>query len=119
MKLNNFFKLCSSDVKLKIMIHLYSCDKNECDVNEFVRLFNEKQANISKHFMDLRKNKVVTTKKTAQNVFYKMSNTFKNQFNDYLHLMSHDHCYKDFSCSCSSITNNEDQHCVHDCCVEK
>ncbi|EFF41797.1 ArsR/SmtB family transcription factor [Mycoplasmopsis alligatoris] len=117
MELTKFFKLCSSKVKLLIIVHLYSCDDNECDVQTLVDLFQEKQSNISKHFMDLRKLKVVEKKKDAKRVFYKLTKKFKQQYSAYLDIISLDHCFKDYACFCSSI-KYENSKCAHDCCDE-
>lgn len=117
MKLNKFFRICSSDIKLKMLIHLYSCTQNDCDVQSFVDLLQQKQSNISKHFMELRSFGVVEWQKVKQKVFYELSPQFKTKYNDYLKLMAQDTTYAKYLCVClTGVEPVKKQTCTNSCC---
>ncbi|TNK81784.1 transcriptional regulator [Mycoplasmopsis pullorum] len=122
MKLEKFFKICSNETNIRLIIHLYSCDKNECNVQTFVELLNKKQANISKHFMELRRLKIVDYVRNGHEIFYKLNDNFRTKFNSYLSLIVQDHCYDKFTCACADLeihTTKNDENCVHECCDDE
>lgn len=104
-KLEDFFKVCSSKINLELLIHLYLCEENECNVQSLVELTGQKQANISKHFMYLRKLKLVESFKNGANVFYKLNPKFKKTYSKYLDHISLDPDYSKFACECIDWNN--------------
>ncbi|WP_406613456.1 transcriptional regulator [Mycoplasma corogypsi] len=80
MNIETVLNVLSKPVKLKLLVHLYKCINNECDVNTFVELFSEKQPNISKHLNGLRKLNIINSKKDGKFVYYYMTEEFKTHF---------------------------------------
>ncbi|MEE3928611.1 transcriptional regulator [Mycoplasmopsis ciconiae] len=117
MNIQKFFKLMSSEVNFKLIMHLYTCESGECNVQQITQLLEQKQANISKHFIQLRKLKVVDTDKKGLEVFYSLKKSFIQKFKPFLELIAKDHCISKIVCDCSKakISFNQDN-CTHECC---
>ncbi|AKA49890.1 hypothetical protein VO56_01260 [Mycoplasmopsis gallinacea] len=100
MDMTDLFALLASPVKFKLIIHFYSCVENECDVQTLVQLFNEKQANISKHLSELKRKGVVDSKKEGLYNYYYLNKEFLDSFNEILKsIYNHPEVAK-YSCSC-------------------
>ncbi|WP_324672214.1 transcriptional regulator [Mycoplasma sp. 888] len=80
MTIEKFLTFMSKDVKRNLIIHLFTCHEKECDVLDLVDLLKEKQANVSKHLGDLRRDKVVARTKQGKNSKYYVTNEFKKQY---------------------------------------
>ncbi|WP_426461510.1 transcriptional regulator [Mycoplasma hafezii] len=93
--------ILSKEVKLKLIIHLYSCVDNECEVNSFVDAFHEKQANISKHLSDLKHLGIVDAHKNGVYAYYYMKPEFKKKYSKLLdEIIALEHLEK-FECKCA------------------
>ncbi|QGZ97515.1 transcriptional regulator [Mycoplasma sp. NEAQ87857] len=101
MKTTQLLKVLSSDVKLKLIIHLYSCKLHECDVSTFVSLLNEKQANISKHLSDLKRLKIVNTIRQDKHIFYYIEPSFKDQYQPLLDALIKIQHLEKYECECA------------------
>ncbi|RIV16839.1 ArsR/SmtB family transcription factor [Mycoplasmopsis gallopavonis] len=102
MKTTKLLTLLSKEVKLKLIIHLFSCVENECEVNTFVDILREKQANISKHLNDLKREGVVESRKVGVFVYYYMLPSFKNKYGALLEEIIKLEEMQKFECKCSS-----------------
>ncbi|WP_036451907.1 hypothetical protein [Mycoplasma buteonis] len=94
--------LLSKEVKLKLIIHLFSCVDNECEVNTFVDIFNEKQANISKHLSDLKRDKVVGVRKNGVYSYYYMLPSFRQKYANLMQEIINLEHFDKFECKCST-----------------
>ncbi|MBN4083363.1 winged helix-turn-helix transcriptional regulator [Mycoplasma sp. CSL10137] len=101
--LSSLLGLFSKDIKRKIILHLYSCHENECDVLTLANKFNSKQANISKHLMNLRTMEIVYAKKEGHNLYYQLMPDFKEKYSEFLQMM-----YK------MDDSNNLECECIYD-----
>lgn len=82
--LSKIFLFLSSQTKKEIIMHLYICKCKECYVSKVCSILKQKQANISKHIIDLKKANVVHFKKNKQNVQYCLSEEFIYQYYELL-----------------------------------
>ncbi|QKT05492.1 helix-turn-helix transcriptional regulator [Mycoplasma sp. OR1901] len=92
--------LFSKDIKRKIILHLYSCHENECDVLTLANKFDSKQANISKHLMNLRNMDIVYAKKEGHNLYYQLVPHFKDKYSEFLQMMYKMDDSQDLECEC-------------------
>ena len=82
--INLIFKYLSCETKQMILLHLYTCCCLTCSVEKICFFTNSKQSNISKHLMDLKKEKIVEFQKNKTTVQYKLSDKFKNEYSQIL-----------------------------------
>lgn len=68
-----------SPTKRKIIIHLYTCFCTSCDVTKLCHILEQKQANVSKHLMDLKRVNMVEFQKIKQHIEYQLTSEFKKE----------------------------------------
>lgn len=69
-------RIMSSSTKAKIILRLLTCKCKNITVKELCKIFDLKQSNISKHFMDLRKEGIVDFNKQGRETFYSINHEF-------------------------------------------
>ncbi|MFV8400941.1 ArsR/SmtB family transcription factor [Mycoplasma sp. 005V] len=93
----------SKEVKLKLIIHLYTCHERECDVNDLLAAIKEKQANVSKHLGNLKKAGVVSIRKEGVGSYYYLTRSFVDKYGilveEIMKLMKED-VYQKYTCKC-------------------
>ncbi|MFV8413894.1 ArsR/SmtB family transcription factor [Mycoplasma sp. Sp48II] len=93
----------SKDVKLKLIIHLYTCHERECDVNDLLNALNEKQANVSKHLGNLKRAGVVKIRKEGVASYYYLAPAFIKKYGvlieEIMRLVKED-VYQKYTCKC-------------------
>ena len=95
--MDEIFKFLSIDTKRKIILHLYTCKCNHCSVTNLCCISQCKQANISKHLMDLKKAKIVYYKKDKTSVRYFLEQKFIEEYRQILNFILEN---KHKGCSC-------------------
>ncbi|SJZ53398.1 ArsR/SmtB family transcription factor [Mycoplasmopsis verecunda] len=110
----------SKEVKLKLIIHLYTCHERECDVNDLQTVLNEKQPNISKHLGNLKQAGIVKIRKDGLNNYYYLDSNFAKKYGvlieEIMNLVKED-VYKEYACKClndghEQVHNHENHDCV-------
>ncbi|VEU70366.1 ArsR/SmtB family transcription factor [Mycoplasmopsis glycophila] len=101
METTKILTILSKEVKLKLLIHLFSCVDNECEVNTFVEIFQEKQANISKHLNDLKKANLVGSRKVSTSVYYYMLDEAKQKYGKLLEEIMNLEALEKLTCKCN------------------
>ncbi|QZE12319.1 helix-turn-helix transcriptional regulator [Mycoplasma sp. Ms02] len=112
--LTRTLKILGSTVNLRLIVHLYLCSKNECNVQNIADALSLNQSRVSKHFMTLREAGIVETIKDKKEVFYKLSEDFKNEYQDLLDvIVKKECCLKEYYCTC--VPWEELKKTTHDC----
>lgn len=78
--INEVFKFLSIPTKRRIIMHIYLCQCINCSVSELCFSVDGKQANVSKHLMDLKKSKIVFFVKNKQSSRYFLHKDFVNEY---------------------------------------
>lgn len=76
-----------SPTKRKIIIHLYTCFCTSCDIIKLCYILAQKQANVSKHLMDLKRVNMVEFQKIKQRIEYQLTPKFKKEYEDLLEFL--------------------------------
>lgn len=94
----------SSATKRAIILHLYTCQCLHCYVGKICSLLNQKQANISKHLIDLKEAHIVSFCKQKQHINYYLTKEFKNEYIDLLYFLK---TKEEQVCYCQKGEENE------------
>ncbi|QNM93881.1 helix-turn-helix transcriptional regulator [Mycoplasma sp. Pen4] len=113
MKLSKLLKILSSPIKLKLIIHLYTCHERECDVHELVELIGGKQANISKHLSNLRTEGIVAVKKDGLFSYYYISPEFVKKYGVLIEEIIDLESFDKILCKCINDGHEQQTH-VHE-----
>ncbi|WP_036464943.1 metalloregulator ArsR/SmtB family transcription factor [Mycoplasmopsis sturni] len=103
MKETVLFKYLSSDAKLRIIVHLYMCNKAECNVQTLSKILSLKQANLSKHLASLRNANIVKTKTEGIFSYYQLSKTFCSKYHTILDWLVKQPKLEKYACSCNDL----------------
>lgn len=74
------FKFLSIKSKKDIIIHLFMCQCSDCSVSSLCKFTNNKQANVSKHLIDLKNENIVVSERKGKNIRYKLNDSFINEY---------------------------------------
>ncbi|MGZ9756338.1 hypothetical protein ACXYRQ_00350 [Mycoplasma sp. 394] len=84
MNLSDVLSILSKNIKRKIILHLFTCHEQECDVLTLAQTLKSKQANISKHLSDLKKKNIIDANKKGLFTYYFLNKKFKKKYFDLL-----------------------------------
>ncbi|MHA3795921.1 ArsR/SmtB family transcription factor [Mycoplasma sp. VS31B] len=110
----------SKDVKLKLIIHLYTCHERECDVNDLLNSLQEKQPNVSKHLGNLKRAGVVKIRKEGVANYYYLDPGFVSKYGvlieEIMCLVQQD-VYQQYACKCfndghEQVHVHRDEECI-------
>ncbi|QDF64895.1 ArsR/SmtB family transcription factor [Mycoplasma nasistruthionis] len=121
MEITELLSVLSKDVKLKLIVHLYTCHEKECDVQLLAEIMQEKQANVSKHLSNLRQAHIVDVKKTKTHAFYFINKDFAKKYGNLLEEIIELGDFKQISCKCQDDghINVHDHSHQHECIFNK
>lgn len=98
--MNKIYKLLSSKLRLAIVMHLYSCSISDCNVDDLVQQFKVKQANLSKNLKILLDSNVIEFTKNKRFIYYKLTNSFLEEFREILDFTARRNEIKSYFCKC-------------------
>ena len=99
-QIDQIFKFLSCKTKRHIIMHLYTCDCDDCSVDCLCKFSNSKQSNVSKHLIDLKKENIVDFKKKGKIIQYYLNNEFILNYQTLLNFILEKDSIKD-KCCCS------------------
>ncbi|WP_033161001.1 helix-turn-helix transcriptional regulator [[Mycoplasma] collis] len=85
--IQKILKILSSKIKLNIIVHLFFCDCNKCNVNYLTQFFKISQPNISANLIYLKNHGIIQNKIEKKERFYFLSETFKKKYGNLIRLI--------------------------------
>lgn len=106
MKLFELLKVLSSESKAKIIMHFLNCGCTSAPTTSLCKGFELKQANYSKHLMDLKELRILDYVKSSKEIHYKINSEFANEYGELVKEI-----FKKTCPSSSKMCSNEN--CIH------
>lgn len=106
MELFELLKVLSSESKAKIIMHFLNCGCTSAPTTSLCKGFELKQANYSKHLMDLKELKILDCVKSSKEIHYKINEEFSKEHGALIKEIFKNTCPKD-----SKMCSEKD--CIH------
>lgn len=100
LNLEDILGFLSKKIKKNIIMHLFTCHENECDVMTIVNVLNAKQSNISKHLNDMKKAQIISASRKGLYSYYYLNDTFVKKFKPLLKSIYQIDLERSYECEC-------------------